>query len=121
MKVAYQKFIINFCNDNNYFPILSNCNIYEQFRWKRLDYLKSLWYKTIQIYFDLSIKIIKKRNLTSFKSKDALVKHQNYYESFQEQLKTFEPPNKNEADYFFHITDDNQKQDIIEKILKIIS
>lgn len=121
MKVAYQKFIINFCNENNFFPIISNCNIYKDFRKKRINYLQNLDYKIIQIYFDLPINLIKKRNLTTFKSKDALIKHNNYYESFQEQLKIFEAPDQNEANHFFHITHDDQKSNIIEKILKLVS
>lgn len=95
------------------------CNTYREQRKRILQIAKQNWATTIVVFFDIPLETIRQRIANEISHKDqSLYKH--WFEGNLEwMLDVFETPSPDEADYFFHITDNEQWNDVLEKILLI--
>jgi predicted kinase len=119
MKTLLFKTMIEYSLANQVSCIHTACNTYREQRKRILQIAKQNWATTIVVFFDIPLETIRQRIANEISHKDqSLYKH--WFEGNLEwMLDVFETPSPDEADYFFHITDNEQWNDVLEKILLI--
>lgn len=119
MKMFFAKNLLEFGLYQGVHCIHTACSIYAHQRKLFFDLAKQQYARTLLIYFDIPLEVIKTRIEAASRHKD----HSLYKKWFEGNLAwmvdEFEYPNQHEADYFFHITDNSQQHKVIESILEL--
>lgn len=119
MKMLLLKTIMWFSLWNNVSCIHTACNTYLEQRKNILQTAKEHWAKTVLVYFDIPLETIRQRIANDINHKDQSL-YKGWFEGNLEwMLDIFETPSEDEADYFFHISNNEQWNDVIEKVLLI--
>lgn len=120
MKMFFVKNLLEFWLYHSVHCIHTACSIYVNQRKLFFDLAKKQNARTILIYFDIPLEVIKTRIDAASRHKD----HSLYKKWFEGNLAwmadVFEYPNPDEADYFLRISDNSQQNKIIEDILKLV-
>lgn len=126
LKFALSQTIVEFAihNTDNHI-ILCNSNRQKQPRLNLIEKFKKEGFQTIIVNFDLPLEILKDRILNSHRDTTILRNVSNYDEVLDIQLKQtkkegFIPPNEDEVNHLFTITNETDIQTVIEKIIKLV-
>lgn len=119
LKFLLFRTILTFALEQNFNVILSNSNMYENGRKDVLNIVDQYKYKTIGVYFNYSEEVLLNRVEYSGRDTKVLVVSKDFNELVVNQRTRFQPPNKDDFDYFFEITDPADLPEIKGRIIKL--
>jgi len=121
LKYSITNAIVNYATEQSDFHIiLSNSNLDKSGRANILRYFHDKGFKSIIVYFDLPIDLLKERVTLAQRSKTIFRSASSFFEVLerQEMFKEIQP-SKDESNHLFIITDPNNTSEIIKQIKAI--
>lgn len=105
---------------SNFHIILCNSNLNQSGRTNVLSYFHEKGFKSIIVYFNLSIEILRTRVEQTQRSKAIFRSASSFLEVLERQGKSGEiPPSKDEANYLFEIKNPDSIPEVIQQIKQI--
>lgn len=119
LKFLLFRTVLNFALEQNFNVILSNSNMYENGRKDALSVIGQYKVKTIGVFFNYPETVLLERVKHSERDTKVLVVSKDFNELVVNQRTRFQPPNKDDFDYFFEITDPVNLPEIKRKIIEL--
>lgn len=121
LKFSITNAIVNYAvEQSNFHIILSNSNLNKSGRANVLRYFHDKGFKSIIVYFNLPIDLLKERVIRTQRNKTIFRSASSFLEVLERQENSIEiQPTKDEANYLFIVKDSCNTADIIQQIKAI--
>ncbi|MCR8656697.1 ATP-binding protein [Paenibacillus endoradicis] len=121
LKFSITNAVVNYATEqSNFHIILSNSNLNKSGRSNVLRFFHDKGFKSVIVYFDLPVDLLKERVLGTQRSKAIFRNASNFFEVLERQEKSIEiQPSKDESNYLYVIKEPQNTVEIIQQIRAI--
>lgn len=119
LKYLVFRTVLSFALEHDFNIIMSNSNMYENGRKNVLNIIKKYPVKTIGVYLNFHEEILTERVKHSGRDTSVLSVSKDFNDLIVNQRVRFQPPNRDDFDYFFEVTHPDKLPEVKNQILEL--